>query len=127
MDKAALEKELNKFKEEIGDVLIATGIVSIDGAPVVEVYGALESQFNPQRASTIFAMLINVLNKSLSEIYESKTVQEILISTETSYFTVSVIGQGDYFHGTVVSDKADIKAIRELTKKYEPLLLQVLK
>jgi len=124
-----LQDILKKFSSEIGETMIATGIVNIDGG--LEAYVAsdqLGEGYNVQRSASIFAMIVNVLNKTLCEIYEAKEdVDEVLVTTQNSYFIVKMIETEKYFHGATFTFETDINHIRQTMKNYKSLFAEELK
>ena len=124
-----LKAVLEKFSSEVEETLIATGIVSIDGK--LEAYYAHSSRggaYNVERSASIFAMVVNLLDKTLVEVYEGKeNVAEVLVTTGKSFYIFRAIGQGDYFQGATFTNDADVNRIRELLKKFEPVFLEALK
>jgi hypothetical protein len=114
---------LTEFSEEMADSLIATGIVSNDGN--LEAYvtdGARGGSYNVEFSASIFAMMVNVLNNSLCEIYEDiEDVVELTATTQNSTFLFRMIDKGTYFHGVTFTEHAEADQIRQLMEKYETL------
>ena len=117
-----VQDQLNKFAADVGDTLIATGVVDFDGG--LEAYVAHDVQgkdYNVQRSASLFAMIVNILNKVLDEVYEKKEfVDEVLVTTKDSYFLVRMIEKEKHYHGITFSATENIDRIRELTDKYRP-------
>jgi hypothetical protein len=127
--KKKLEQLLKKFSSEIGPTLIATGIVNIDGG--LEAYSAsdtLGKGYKLQRSASIFAMIVNILNKTLCEIYEGQeeAVEEMLVTSKKSCFIVTMIESDNYFHGATFTIEGDIDKVREVIKKYKAEFAEVL-
>ena len=127
--KAKLEELLKKFSSEIGSTLIATGIVNIDGG--LEAYTAsntLGKGYKLQRSASIFAMIVNILNKTLCEIYEGReeAVEEMLVTSKKSCFIVTMIEPDKYFHGATFTIETEIDKVREVIKKYKNEFADVL-
>lgn len=127
--KEEVQELLENFSSEAGSALIATGIVNLDGG--LEAYVAHEIQgkdYNVQRSATIFAMIVNILNKTLDEVYlKQEFVNEILVSAANTYFLVNMVIEEKYFHGITFSSAANIDNIRSLMNKYKPLFAEELK
>lgn len=119
----SLQRALEEFGRELGGCLVATGVVNLDGG--LEAYVPAKERFRPQRASSVFALVVNVLNKSLDEIYQTDLVKELLVIAENSYFLLRMLGR-EHFHGLVASKEADLERTRRLMQEYEPKLLRAL-
>jgi hypothetical protein len=126
--KENLQELLKKFSSEVGDTLIATGIVNIDGG--LEGYAANEVRgktYNIQRSATIFAMIVNILNNTLNEIYEGKDeVDEVLVTSKKSYFLVRMIEAEKYFQGVTFTIDGDLNHVRQIMQNYKSLIAEQL-
>ncbi len=123
-----LKEILKNFSAEVEATLIATGIVSIDGK--LEVYDAHSVRggtYNVERSASIFAMIVNILDKTLIEVYEGKEdVAEVLVTTKKSFYIFRAIGNGAHFQGATFTIDTDVNQVREIMKKYEPLFVEAL-
>ena len=123
-----LDAVLEKFSSDVEETLIATGIVSIDGK--LESYDAHSTRgsgYNVERSASIFAMVVNLLDKTLVEVYEGKEqVGEVLVTTGKSFYIFRAIGRGDYYQGATFTTDADINQVREVMQKYEPAFVEAL-
>lgn len=124
-----LEETLEKFASEVEDALIATGIVNNDGTLQAYVtHGDRGTNYNVERSASIFAMMVNVLNNTLCDIYNGiENVRELKATTKNSCFLFRLIENGRYFHGVTFTSGGDSKAIRQLMEKYEGDFISALK
>ncbi|MCP4681985.1 MAG: hypothetical protein GY864_06615 [Desulfobacterales bacterium] len=118
-----LQKLLGDFLKETGLKSVATGIIDFDGKELAyAIHGTFDKDFNSQRAASVFAMVVNFLNKTLVGIYSgSDEVDEILVTSKGGYFILGVIESEKCFQGVAISKNEDIEKIRGLMKKYRPL------
>jgi len=124
-----LQKVLENFLEEAGGEAIGTGIVDFDGkTEAYATHGTFDKDYNVQRSASTFAMIVNVLNKTLGGIYmKDDEVDEILVTSKNGLFLLGVIKTEKCFQGVTVTRGGDIEKIRELIKKYKPLFLDQVK
>ena len=117
---------LKAFSAEVEENLIATGIVSIDGKlGEYEAHTARGRTYNVERSASIFAMIVNILDKTLIEVYEGKEdVGEVLVTTKKSFYIFRAIGKGAYYHGATFISGTDMERVRKVMKKYEPLFAE---
>jgi hypothetical protein len=122
-----LKELLDKFASEASDALIATAIVSNDGT--AEVYKIQEGHdYNVKRSAAILAVIQNVLNNTLCELYDGiENVTEMLATTKKGYFLYREIGNGEYFHGVTFKSESDVASMRQLMEKYAALFADALK
>lgn len=124
-----LQDLLEKFSSEVGEALIATGIVNLNGG--LEAYMAHEIQgkdYNVQRTASIFAMIVNILNKTLDEIYlKQEIVDEVLVTTQKTHFLAKILAHDKYYHGITFTSGADVNIVRKLMENYKPLFVERLK
>ena len=118
-----LQKLLEDFLKEAELESVATGIIDFDGKELAyAIHGTFGKDFNSQRAASVFAMVVNFLNKTLVGIYSgSDEVDEILVTSKGGYFILGVIESEKCFQGVAISKKEDIEKIRVLIQKYRPL------
>ena len=123
-----LREVLKGFSSEVEANLIATGIVSIDGKlEAYDAHGARGGTYNVERSASIFAMVVNLLDKTLIEVYEGQeNVDEIVVTTKKSFYMFRAIGKGDYYQGATFTIETDVNQVRDVMKKYESLFLEAL-
>jgi predicted regulator of Ras-like GTPase activity (Roadblock/LC7/MglB family) len=121
-----LQNLLGEFIKETGLDSVASAIVDFDGKELAYIiHGTFDKEFNSQRAASVFAMVVNFLNKTLGGIhFEEDEVKEIAVTSKNGYFLLQVIETENCFLGVAVSKEEDIGKIRKLIKKYEPLFLE---
>ena len=116
---------LAEFADQVGPNLIATGIVTDSGK--LECYIVKNQdgkKYDVERSASIFAMIVNIFNVTLAEIYEKKEeVDEVLVTTESNYFLVRIIQPRNLWHGITFKKDTDIHLIRQLMKHYKFLFL----
>ncbi len=123
-----LQSVLKDFLKEADLDSIATGIIDFDGKELAYViHGTFDQDFNSQRAASVFAMVVNFLNKTIGGIYsKSDEVDEILVTSQGGYFILGVIETEKCFQGVAIRKIDDIDKIRGLIKKYKPLFAEQL-
>ena len=121
-----LQNLLGEFVKEAGLNSVASAIVDFDGKELAYIiHGTFDKEFNSQRAASVFAMVVNFLNKTLGGIhFEEDEVEEIVVTSKNGYFLLRVIKTENCFLGVAVAKEEDIGKIRKLLKKYEPLFLE---
>jgi len=124
-----LQKLLEEFLEEAGDKVIGTGIVDSDGkCEAYAIHGTFDKDYNVQRTASTFAMIVNVLNKTLGGIYmKEDEVEEILVTSKSGFFFLEVLESERWFQGVTANKDSDIDKIWQLMKKYKPLFQDQLK
>ena len=120
-----LQKLLEEFLNETGLASIGTGIVDFDGrALAYAIHGTFDKNFKNQRAASIFSMVVNFLNKTLGEVhFKGDEVEEIVVTSNNGYFILGVIETDKFFQGVSIDKEEDVNKVRQLMKKYKPLLL----
>jgi predicted regulator of Ras-like GTPase activity (Roadblock/LC7/MglB family) len=123
-----LQNVLGEFVKEAGLDSVASAIVDLDGKEkAYKIHGTFDKEFNSQRAASVFAMVVNFLNKTLGGIhFEEDEVKEIVVTSKNGYFILQVIETEKCFLGVAVAKEEDIGKIRKLIKKYEPLFVESL-
>ena len=123
-----LQKLLENFIKEASLESVATAIVDFDGKELsFAIHGTFDREFNSQRAASVFAMVVNFLNKTLGGIHFAEDeVEEILVTSKHGYFLLEIIKAEKCFQGVAISKEEDINKIRTLIKKYKPLFLELL-
>lgn len=123
-----LKAVLEKFSSEVEDSLIATGIVSIDGKlEAYHAHGDRGRDYNVERPASVFAMIVNILDKTLIEVYEGEEdVDEVLVTTAKSFYIFRAMGKGDFYHGATFTARTDIDQVRKRMQDYEPLFVEAL-
>jgi len=121
-----LQNLLGEFVKEAGLDSVASAIVDLDGKELAyKIHGTFDKEFNSQRAASVFAMVVNFLNKTLGGIhFEEDEVEEIVVTSKNGYFILRVIETEKCFMGVAVAKEEDVGKIRKLIKKYEPLFLE---
>ena len=121
-----LQNLLGEFVKEAGLDSVASAIVDLDGKELAYIiHGTFDKEFNSQRAASVFAMVVNFLNKTLGGIhFEEDEVEGIVITSKNGYFVLRVIETEKCFMGVAVAKEEDVGKIRKLIKKYEPLFLE---
>ena len=121
-----LQNLLGEFVKEAGLDSVASAIVDLDGKELAYIiHGTFDKEFNSQRAASVFAMVVNFLNKTLGGIhFEEDEVEEIVVTSKNGYFILRVIETEKCFMGVAVAKEQDVGKIRKLIKKYEPLFLE---
>ena len=121
-----LQNLLGEFVKEAGLDSVASAIVDLDGKELAYIiHGTFDKEFNSQRAASVFAMVVNFLNKTLGGIhFEEDEVEEIVVTSKNGYFILRVIETEKCFMGVAVAKEQDVGKIRKLIKKYEPLFLK---
>ena len=124
----SLQNLLGEFVKEAGLDSVASAIVDFDGKELAYIiHGTFDKEFNSQRAASVFAMVVNFLNKTLGGIhFEEDEVEEIVVTSKNGYFVLRVIETEKCFMGVAVAKEEDVGKIRKLIKKYEPLFLESL-
>lgn len=119
---------LENFSLEAGALLIATGVVSLDG--VLEAYianAALGSTYNVQRSASTFAMIVNILNAILPDITgKQEDVTEVTVVAEDTCFMVRLGIKERYYHGVTFSVPGEKEQISRLMEHYRPLFTEAL-
>lgn len=117
---------LGKFVKEAGLDSIASAIVDFDGKELAYVaQGTFDKKFNRQSAASVFTMVVNLLNQTLSEIhFEEDEVEEIVVTSKKGYFILRVIETKKRFMGVAVVKEEDVEKILQLINRYEPLFLE---
>ena len=120
-----LQDLLEDFIKEANLESVATAIVDLDGKELAfAIHGTFNSEFNSQRAASLFAMVVNFLNKTLGGIHFAEDeVEEIMVTSNHGYFLLEIIKHEKCFQGVAISKEEDITKIRTLIKKYKPLFL----
>ena len=79
-----LQNLLGEFVKEAGLDSVASAIVDLDGKELAYIiHGTFDKEFNSQRAASVFAMVVNFLNKTLGGIhFEEDEVEEIVVFNE---------------------------------------------
>ena len=123
-----LQNLLGEFVKEAGLDSVASAIVDLDGKELAyKIHGTFDKEFNSQRAASVFAMVVNFLNKTLGGIhFEEDEVEEIVVTSKNGYFILRVIETEKCFMGVAVAKEEDVGKIRKLIKKYEPLFVESL-
>lgn len=123
-----LQNLLGEFVKEAGLDSVASAIVDLDGKELAYIiHGTFDKEFNSQRAASVFAMVVNFLNKTLGGIhFEEDEVEEIVVTSKNGYFVLRVIETEKCFMGVAVAKEEDVGKIRKLIKKYEPLFVESL-
>lgn len=121
-----LQNLLGEFVKEAGLDSVASAIVDLDGKELAYIiHGTFDKEFNSQRAASVFAMVVNFLNKTLGGIhFEEDEVEEIVVTSKNGYFVLRVIETEKCFMGVAVAKEEDVGKIRKLIKKYEPLFVE---
>jgi len=121
-----LQNLLGEFVKDAGLDSVASAIVDLDGKELAyKIHGTFDKEFNSQRAASVFAMVVNFLNKTLGGIhFEEDEVEEIVVTSKNGYFILRVIETEKCFMGVAVAKEEDVGKIRKLIKKYEPLFLE---
>ncbi|MBW1829309.1 MAG: hypothetical protein JRI74_07800 [Deltaproteobacteria bacterium] len=121
-----LQNLLGEFVKEAGLDSVASAIVDLDGKELAyKIHGTFDKEFNSQRAASVFAMVVNFLNKTLGGIhFEEDEVEEIVVTSKNGYYILRVIETEKCFMGVAVAKEEDVGKIRKLIKKYEPLFLE---
>ena len=117
---------LEEFVKEAGLDSIVSAIVDFDGKELAYVaQGTFDKKFNRQRAASVFTMVVNLLNQTLSEIhFEEDEVEEIVVTSKKGYFILRVIETEKRFMGVAVVKEEDVEKILQLINRYEPLFLE---
>jgi predicted regulator of Ras-like GTPase activity (Roadblock/LC7/MglB family) len=117
---------LGEFVKEAKLDSVASAIVDFDGKELAYViHGTFDKEFNSQRAASVFAMVVNFLNKTLGGIhFEEDEVEDIVITSKNGYFILRVIETEKCFMGVAVGKEEDVGSILKLIEKYEPLFLK---
>ena len=117
---------LGEFVKEAGLDSIASAIVNFDGKELAYVaQGTFDKKFNRQSAASVFTMVVNLLNQTLSEIhFEGDEVEEIVVTSKKGYFILRVIKTEKRFMGVAVVKEEDVENILQLINRYEPLFLE---
>jgi predicted regulator of Ras-like GTPase activity (Roadblock/LC7/MglB family) len=104
---------------------VATAIVDLDGKELAyAIHGTFDSEFNSQRAASLFSMVVNFLNKTLGGIHFAEDeVEEIMVTSNHGHFLLEIIKHEKCFLGVAISKEEDSNRIRTLIKKYKPLFL----
>ena len=123
-----LQNLLGEFVKEAGLDSIASAIVDFDGKELAYIiHGTFDKEFNSQRAASLFAMVVNFLNKTLGGIhFEDDEVEEIVITSKNGYFVLRVIETEKCFMGVAVEKEEDVNKILQLINRYEPRFLESL-
>ena len=123
-----LQNLLEQFVKEAGLDSVASAMVDFDGKELAYViHGTFDKEFNSQRAASVFAMVVNFLNKTLGGIhFEEDEVEDIVVTSKNGYFILRVIETEKCFMGVAVAKEEDVGSILKLIEKYEPLFLKSL-
>lgn len=123
-----LQNLLEEFVKEAGLDSVASAMVDFDGKELAYViHGTFDKEFNSQRAASVFAMVVNFLNKTLGGIhFEEDEVEDIVVTSKNGYFILRVIETEKCFMGIAVAKEEDVGSILKLIEKYEPLFLKSL-
>ncbi|SPD76118.1 hypothetical protein PITCH_A840004 [uncultured Desulfobacterium sp.] len=123
-----LQNLLEDFIKEAKLESVAAGIVDFDGKELAyAIHGTFDREFNSQRAASVFAMVVNFMNKTLGGIhFEEDEVEEVLVTSRHGYFLLEVIKTEKCFQGVAISKEEDFNRIRDLMKKYKPMFLEIL-
>ncbi len=121
-----LQKIIDEFINDTGLESLATAIVDFDGKELAYgIHGTFDKEFNSWHAASVFAMVVNFLDKTLGGIhFEEDEVEEILVTSKNGYFLLQVLKHEECFLGVAVSKEEDIKNMSELIAKYRPRFLE---
>lgn len=123
-----LQKLLGDFVKEADLESVATALVDFDGKELAYlIHGTFDKDFNSQRAASVFAMVVNFLDKTLGGIhFEEDEVEDIVVTSKNGYFLLKVIKAEKCFLGVAVSKDKDISKIHDLVEKYGPMFSEQL-
>ena len=123
-----LKKLLGDFVKEADLESVAMALVDFDGKELAYlIHGTFDEDFNSQRAASVFAMVVNFLNKTLGGIHFAEDeVEDIVVTSKNGYFFLKVIRTEKCFLGVAVAKDEDISEIRNLIEKYGPMFSEQL-
>ena len=123
-----LKKLLGDFVKEADLKSVAIALVDFDGKELTPlILSSFDEDFNSQRAASVFAMVVNFLDKTLGGIhFEEDEVEDIVVTSKNGYFFLKVIKSEECFLGVAVGKDEDISKIRNLIEKYRPMVLEQL-
>ncbi len=123
-----LKKLLGEFVKEADLESVAIALVDFDGKELAYlIHGTFDKDFNSQRAASVFAMVVNFLDKTLGGIhFEEDEVEDIVVTSKNGYFLLKVIKPEVCFLGVAVAKDEDVSKIRNLIDKYGPKMLEQL-
>ena len=121
-----LQRLLGDFVKESKLESVAIALVDFDGTELAYIiHGTFDKDFKSQRAASVFAMVVNFLNKTLGGIHFAEDeVDDILVTSKNGYFLLQVIETEKCFLGVAITKDEDVPTIRKLVTKYQPLFLE---
>jgi len=110
-----LEQLLNEVRSELGADFMTTDVVGMDGLSIAGI--SASSSFDSHAASARFAMVMK-LGSKVSDKINMGAVDDLLVTTDTSYIIARFLGNGSYYWGLSVTKDATLGMVRMLMNDY---------
>ncbi len=110
-----LEQILHEVRSELGSEFVAADVVGMDGLSIAGV--SLNPNFDAHAASARFAMVMK-LGSKVSDKINMGAVDDLLVTTDTSYIIARFLGNGSYYWGLSVTKDATLGMVRMLMNDY---------
>jgi predicted regulator of Ras-like GTPase activity (Roadblock/LC7/MglB family) len=112
-----LDQLFQQIHTEIGMELVSTDVVGMDGLAIASIATDPRYESSMASAAARFAMVMKLAGKVADKL-EIGTLDDNLVTTDTSYILTRALGDGSYYWGVTVTREAVLGNVRMIMSEY---------